>query len=115
MRVIIAGSRSACCMLELELAIKKSKFKITTVLSGTARGADRLGEHWAELNGIPVERYPADWNGPYGKAAGYKRNDLMATKADALIALWDMRSKGTEHMIIAAGDHGLKKHVEFIL
>jgi hypothetical protein len=102
-------------MLELENAIRKSKFKITTVLSGTARGADRLGEQWAEKNGIPVEHYPADWNGPHGKAAGFKRNDLMASKADALIALWDMQSKGTEHMIITAGDHKLKKYIEFIL
>ncbi len=114
MRVIIAGSRCACSMQELETAIRKSRFKITTVISGAARGADRLGERWAEQHGIPIERYPADWD-EYGKAAGHIRNKEMAECADALIALWDGTSRGTENMIVLAVNLGLKRHVEYIL
>jgi len=31
------------------------------VVSGGARGIDTLGEIWAQSQGIPVTRFPADW------------------------------------------------------
>jgi len=80
-------------------------------LSGAARGADTLGEEWAVMCGIPIEKYPADWNA-HGKSAGYKRNTVMAEHAEALIALWDGKSRGTAHMIEIAKRHGLRVHVE---
>ena len=99
MRTIIAGSRdfsdySAMCSVLRD----GYPWPITTVLSGAARGADQLGERWAKEHGVPVELYPADWT-RYGRSAGYRRNELMATKADALIAFWDGQSRGTKHMI----------------
>ncbi len=36
----------------------------------------------------------------------------MALKADALIAIWDGKSSGTEHMINIAKDYGLKVFVK---
>ena len=84
MRTIIAGSRSLTDPAFIEAAVKASGFVITTVLSGTARGIDRLGEAWAKTQGLPVELYPADWE-QQGKAAGMLRNRLMVSKADALI------------------------------
>lgn len=114
MRVIVAGSRTADCMLELVSAIRKAGFVIDTVVSGTARGADRLGEQWAKANGVPIARYPADWDG-LGKSAGYRRNEEMARNADALIALWDGESRGTIHMISIAKKAGLPVHVEYLL
>jgi len=41
------------------------------------------------------------------KAAGPKRNEQMANDADALIAFWDGKSKGTKNMIDAANKLGL--------
>ena len=35
----------------------------------------------------------------HGKKAGYLRNVDMAEYADALVAFWDGKSKGTGHMI----------------
>lgn len=107
MRTIIAGSRGITSPHIVDSAARASGIDVTVVLSGTANGADKLGEAWAEANGIPVERYPADWN-KHGKSAGYKRNELMATKADALIAIWDGESKGTKHMMDIATRAGLK-------
>lgn len=80
------------------------------VLSGAARGADTLGERWAAARGIRVFRYPADWRG-LGLRAGRVRNALMATEADALVALWDGQSNGTRHMIETARRMGLAVHV----
>lgn len=45
----------------MKKVIKKSKFKITEVISGCAKGVDKLGERWAEENNIPVKRFPANW------------------------------------------------------
>lgn len=47
-----------------------------TVISGRAKGADRLGEDWAVANWIRLEEYPADWD-KHGKAAGHIRNQQM--------------------------------------
>lgn len=113
MKTIIAGSREGFTYEEVCDGIKASGFTITSVISGTARGVDNLGERWARENGIPVERYPADWV-THGKAAGYKRNVLMATKAGfrgQLIAFWLNKSKGTGHMIDIAHTHRLKVFV----
>ena len=109
MRVIIAGSRTITDYTTLELAIINSGFTITEVVSGTARGVDQLGEFWAKCNNIPVKQFPADWKGKYGKSAGMMRNNQMAEYADALIALWDGKSRGTEQMIRKA--RSLRRHV----
>jgi len=95
---IIAGSRSCTDYEELKYAVGCATWKIKKIISGGAKGVDKLGERFAKENNLPLEIYPADWK-RYGKSAGYKRNLLMAEKADALIALWDGKSKGTNHMI----------------
>ena len=61
-------------------------------------------------NGWEVLSFPADWD-KYGKAAGYKRNDEMARNADALIAFWDGKSRGTRHMIDLAKKYGLQTRI----
>lgn len=83
---------------------------ITEVLSGGARGADKLGERWAVDNDIPYELWLADWE-KHGKAAGQIRNRQMAENAEALIAFWDGRSRGTKNMIDTAKELGLEVRV----
>jgi len=77
---------------------------------GDDAGADRLGEQWASKHGIPVKQFPAQWR-KHGHSAGYKRNETMADNADALIALWDGKSRGTKHMIDIARRKGLPVYV----
>lgn len=98
MKTIIAGSRSFNCYLTLLEAIRQFPFEITEVISGTARGADMLGEQWAAEHNLPVSRIPADW-AKYGKRAGYVRNEQMAKVAEGALILWDGFSPGTKHMI----------------
>lgn len=98
MKVIIAGSREITEYEILQAAIFQSDFSILEVVSGCARGVDKLGEQWAELNDIPVRQFPADW-GRFGRAAGHYRNSEMASYADAAIILWDGESRGTLDMI----------------
>lgn len=98
MKIIIAGGRDFNNYYILEKVLNSFKELIDEVISGDARGADELGARWATSNNIHVNHFPADWD-YYGKAAGFIRNIEMADNADALIAFWDNKSKGTKHMI----------------
>lgn len=80
---------------------------ITEIVSGGARGADKLGEVIAKDEGLPVKLFEADWDA-HGKSAGYIRNSEMADYGDILLAFWDGKSKGTKHMIDLATKKGLK-------
>lgn len=80
------------------------------VVSGCALGVDTYGIRWAEERGLPVMRYPADWD-RHGKSAGILRNIQMAAVADALVALWDGESPGTRHMVQEADKRGLRVYI----
>ncbi len=114
MKVIIAGSRTipmtAAYQDLLDIVIIESGMQITEVVSGCARGVDRIGERWARDNGIPVKTFPvskAEWH-RVGAAAGPKRNRRMAEYADALIAIHRGDSPGTANMIHEAEVRGLR-------
>lgn len=109
MKVIIAGGRTFTDYPMLVKVCDNALSKQTEVeiVSGTANGADKLGERYAMEKGYPINRIAADWDG-LGKSAGYKRNEDMAKYADALVVFWDGESKGTKHMIDLAYKYGLK-------
>ena len=100
MKVIIAGSRdfNDYTSLKNKMDIILKNQKDVTIVSGTARGADKLGERYAGENHHKVEKYVPMWD-IYGKKAGYMRNEEMAKVADALVVFWDGKSKGNKHMI----------------
>ena len=110
MRVIIAGSRGIVDIGLIPRAVRESGFDVSEVVSGCARGVDRLGSSWARSENKPVQYFSPDWKG-YGKRAGFVRNSEMADNADALIAIWDGRSRGTQHMIEIAKKRGLRVFV----
>ncbi len=98
MKVIIAGCRDFNNYNFLKREIGKMDLPITEIVSGGARGVDALGERYANENGLPVKRFPANWD-LYGKSAGPIRNKEMAEYGDYLIAFWDGKSRGTKNMI----------------
>lgn len=117
-KVIIAGSRGFSNYKLLreqcnKYLREKRKTSNVIIVSGHARGADTLGEKYAQDEGFALEIYPAQWK-KLGKQAGYRRNEQMAEVADALIAFWDGSSKGTKHMIdIMNGKNLLVRVVEY--
>lgn len=110
-KVIIAGTRSfadyslLCSSCDKYLSGKRQSHEIM-IVSGAARGADRLGEQYAKERGFQIKTFPADWENN-GRSAGYMRNADMANFSDALIAFWDGQSKGTQNMIKTAQKKGL--------
>jgi hypothetical protein len=112
-RLIIAGSRdfNDYSLLKQWCDYMLQNFNPADVMivSGTARGADKLGEQYAMERGMKLDARPAKWD-QYGKSAGYLRNEEMAQNADALIAFTN-GSKGTGHMINLAHKYNLKVKV----
>ena len=106
MKVIIAGGRNIDSWNEFSQAIKDSEFDITEVIAGGARGVDAMAEKWAGLKNLPCTVIKADWD-KLGKVAGPRRNETMAKIGEALIAIWDGESPGTQHMITIAKRRGL--------
>lgn len=117
MITVIAGTRAICDYEVLKQAIAESGFTITKVLSGDARGVDKLGIQWAKENRVPVQKFLPEWydsRGRFKPYAAYDRNKDMAKACEALIAVWDGQSKGTKHMIDAATRAGRKVFVKII-
>lgn len=108
-KVIIAGSRE---FNDYQLLVSKvnqiliNRLPDVEIVSGTCRGADKLGEQYATEYNLSIKQFPADWN-THGKKAGYLRNVEMAKYADACIVFWNGTSKGTKHMIDIATNRGL--------
>lgn len=125
LRVIIAGSRdfdnfsklmNNCNNILADTTNRHNDLDKIRIVSGAARGADRLGEQYAKIAGYELSKFYPDWDG-LGKRAGYVRNAEMAKYAMAdgnygvLIAFWDGKSKGTKHMIDLAEKNGLEVHI----
>lgn len=102
-RVVVAGGRTfdnyntLCHYLDYMLSNKIAEGYNIIIVSGAARGADKLGERYAKANNYKIEQYIPDWN--KGKGAGYARNCEMAAVADACIVFWNGISRGSKHMI----------------
>ena len=121
-RVIIAGTREfndlplLCSVMDdyRRLAEETGKDADYEIVCGGARGADAMGAWWGKMRGFPIKHFPADWD-TYGKSAGYRRNADMARYASErngmLVAFWDEKSKGTEHMINLAKEQGLEVRI----
>ena len=125
MRVIIAGVRDFNDFKLLESNLHKIFKQLADeklisayineanieIVCGKARGADTLGEMFTKIYNFPIKYFPADWD-TYGKSAGYRRNTEMAKYAKedngVLIAFWDGKSKGTNHMIDIAKSRGIR-------
>ena len=110
MRVLVCGSRNWASHRAIYDALMKLHVekKILYVIEGEARGADTIARVSAENLGIPVLRFPADWN-KHGKAAGFIRNQQMLDegKPDLVLAFWDGLSRGTKNMIELAKKAGV--------
>ena len=98
MKLSVIGSRNFENYEILANEILKLNLKISSIISGGAKGADTLAERWANENNIPIILYKPDWK-KYGRAAGLRRNENIIESCDFCLAFWDGKSKGTKFSI----------------
>lgn len=100
-KVVIFGSRTfgdyQFLKDRLNLLLAK-KLPDVEIVHGCATGADAAARLYAMELGLPHKLFTADWKGK-GKAAGPLRNAEMAEYAEAGVAFWDGKSRGTANMI----------------
>jgi hypothetical protein len=105
MKVLVCGSRDWDNVSLIEDELKK--IKITKLISGGARGADKIAENYALKNSIQTEIYYPDWN-KYGKYAGPKRNeDMVKSIPDIILAFQKDKSRGTQNTIDLGRKYGI--------
>ncbi|MBO5883524.1 MAG: hypothetical protein J6Q78_03880 [Clostridia bacterium] len=94
MKLLIVGSRSIT-NFDLSPYITKN---IDTIISGGACGIDSVAEEYADMHRLSKyiirPRYEL-----YGRAAPIKRNEEMVDIADAVLIIWDGKSKGTQYTL----------------
>lgn len=108
-RILVCGGRHfedynlLKTILDKVLKLKKLTPRDVEIVSGHCKGADLLGERWAEEMKASVKVFPADWL-RYKKSAGPIRNkqmiDYITCFNDKLVvAFVSPNSKGTKYTI----------------
>lgn len=100
MKIAIVGSREFP-RLDLVSDYVQALPTSTVVVSGGATGVDTVAENSARKKGLEVVIFRPEWK-KYGRAAGFLRNYKVVEEAEKVIAFWDERSRGTQHVIAAA-------------
>lgn len=110
MKLAVVGSRdfNNYDMLKLFLDSYRNNYNELIIISGGAKGADKLAEKYAKENNIEIKVFLADWNGPHKKAAGFIRNTKIVEEADEILAFWNGESRGTLDTINKAKKFGKK-------
>lgn len=105
MKLIIAGSRNVLLTPDYIHNIVSWYFPRfpSEVVSGHSGAVDLVGEQWATNKKIPIKVFP--YPSEHGKSGGPIRNEQMAKYADALLAIWDGGSRGTDNMIHEMLEH----------
>ena len=94
MKLLIVGSRS---ITDFDLSPYIAD-EVDTIISGGAGGVDSLAEAYADLHRLSkyIMRPRYDL---YGRGAPLRRNEQMVDLADAVLIVWDGKSKGTNYTL----------------
>lgn len=106
MRIIIAGSRTISDYNELIIALQRAidaKVIIPSesfeIVSGGAIGVDTLARRYANECHYKLTEMKPQYQHANDRSAPLRRNIDIANYGDVLIAIWDGKSKGTQHII----------------
>lgn len=101
MRVLVCGGREFKDRNALFGALDAfdAKYPITTVIHGTAGGADTFAGQWAKARGKEVLDFPADWEHGDRHYEGRRRNARMLHEGRPHCVIAFPGNEGTAHMV----------------
>ena len=111
--IAIVGSRNFNNQKYFNLALESIQNQIKNVthfVSGGAKGADLMGQKWAEQKGLEIKIFYPDWN-KHGRAAGVIRNTDIVKNSDIIIAFPSKQGRGTQDSIRKATKLGKELYV----
>lgn len=94
MKLAIVGSRT----LSVSNLGKYIPSNTTEIVSGGAKGVDTSAREYALNHNIKYTEFLPEYN-KYGRSAPLKRNVQIVDYADAVIAFWDGKSRGTKFVV----------------
>ncbi len=98
-KVAIIGSRDFKNknLLDEKMQELNLEFPISHIVSGGAKGADTLGQQWANKNNIQTIIFYPDFKNR--KRAYHFRNRQIVQESDIIVAFWNGHSTGTKYTI----------------
>lgn len=113
--VAIIGSRNfvnlGLVVGTIQAMVAKHGKDAFAIVSGGARGVDRMATDTADLLGVTTRTIKPEYD-KYPKAVAPRmRNSVIIKKADIVIAFWDRSSRGTMDAVFKAKRWGKKIHV----
>ena len=125
MKIIVCGGRDYKDLPTLYTVLDQihAENKLTCLVNGGYRGADKLASRWAEQRGVPFLEVHANWE-KYGKEAGPKRNTQMLKLHPDVVAVVafpggdgtiDMTSKAIEAKKTVVTVHVVKKEIQLLI
>ena len=106
MKLMIAGSRSIPAF-DLSPYISKD---VDCIITGGAEGIDQIAEQYADDHRLSKIILRPQY-GLYKRNAPLIRNRQMVDIADAVLVIWDGKSKGTRHTMEYAQKKGVPLQV----
>ena len=106
MKLAIIGSRN----LTVEHLEQYLYPEVCEIVSGGAKGIDACAAQYAKEHGLTLTVFLPEYE-RYGKGAPLKRNQAILDYADAVLAFWDGRSRGTKWVIDRCAKMGKEVHV----
>lgn len=105
MKLAIIGSRNivddALVLREVDKSVKE--LKPSCILMGQAQGPDPAISHYAQSHDIDIVRFIPyhllDYKANFDSKYFFIRTKQLLNNADALLAIWNTYSKGTEYAI----------------
>lgn len=108
-RVLVCGGRDYQDADRISTVLHKlhDEAGIDLLIEGGAQGADRWASLWAELCGVPSQRFEADWENQ-GSFAGPMRNARMLAEGKPDLVIAFPGGRGTADMVKKARRAGIK-------
>jgi len=97
-RVLVCGGRSYGNIKAVFDTLSGLQPEPELIIHGSASGADKIAQTWADSVGVCCWVYPAKWK-KYGKAAGPMRNQVMIDEGKPDLVVAFPGGAGTADMI----------------
>lgn len=97
MKVAIIGSRNFE-QFNFQKILDNIPGNCTEIVSGGAKGIDTIAADIAEALHLKFTCFKPEYH-IYAKSAPLKRNQQIVDYSDYILAVWDIKSKGTMHVL----------------
>lgn len=76
--------------------------RISCIIEGGQRGADRFAREWAIARAVPYETYDAEWT-KYGiYAGGYRNSTMLLNGKPDIVLAFPTGGPGTNNLVVQA-------------